>query len=317
MHVAILGLDREGISAALALHARDRRIQCSGWDGDDGRLAEAEHFKAFQLISKKITPVLKDADVIFITLSSEDFKEVLSEIKDHIRADALLIYLSASHVLPTLWAQEQLGGNCRFVCMLPAYRPTHMDESELDVEKPDADLFRDGSIFISVPPRAEAWVLEGVADFCLLLGGMPVFAEAVEVEGLAAIGLHLPLLSSAALMAAAGRRPGWKDSRKLAGRALAQSSAPLAELPAEETARSLILNRENVLRTLADLKAVLSEMENILQKEDTDALQGFLEESAEMRKRWLEGRAPQPEAREPRGPSLEKQALERFLKLGK
>jgi prephenate dehydrogenase len=317
VHVTILGLDRTGISAALALNGKDKQIRIKGWDSDSERLVQAESSKAFQSLSKDLKTALKDTGLLFITLPPLAFKEVLPEIKKNLNPGALLVYLSTAHILPAQWAQESLGENCRFICMLPAYNPERMQAGDDDREKASEDLFRNGSIYISVPPKAAAEVLDQAADLCVLLGGMPVFAEAAEVEGLAAFSLLLPQLSTAALMAAVSRQPGWKDGRKLAGCALAQVGAPLADLPCGETARIALINRENVLRTLDDLARVLQQVKNTLLEDDPAALQHILEDAADARRQWLNGRMIQPEAREKNGISLEKQALARFLKTGK
>jgi prephenate dehydrogenase len=146
---------------------------------------------------------------------------------------------------------------------------------------------------------------------------MPVFSEAVEVEGLAAANLLLPELSAAALMAAVSRQGGWKDGRKLASRALAQGSAPLAEMSFEEIAQNALLNRENLLRTLEDLTAVIRQMKGVLQADDPEQLEKLLAEGQQVRSAWLAGRMPPetPARKKSSGDTREKQALERFLKL--
>ncbi len=317
VHVTILGLDRAGISAALALSGKHKQVRIKGWDSESERLAQAESTKAFQSLSKDLKTALKDARLLFITLPPLAFKEVLPEIKKNLNPGALLVYLSTAHILPAQWARESLGENCRFICMLPAYNPERMLAGDDDWEKANQDLFRNGSIYISVPLKAEAAVLEQAADLCVLLGGRPVFAEAAEVEGLAAFSLLLPQLSAAALMAAISHQPGWKDGCKLAGSVLAQAGAPLVDLACGETARNALINRENVLRTLDDLARELQQVKNTLLEDDPAALQQILEDAAEARRQWLNGRMIQPEAREKSGVSLEKQALERFLKTGK
>jgi len=317
VRVAVLGLERVGISAAMALNSNHNEIQCKGWDNDPKRLAAGERSKAFQHISKNLKEVIEDAAVLLITLPLQAFQAILPELKSSLKAETALVNFSREHVLPARLAQEALGAGARFVSILPALNPDLLNEAADGVDEARDDLFSKGSIYISASPKTDAAVLDLAVDLGVLLGGMPIFADAEEVEGLAAANLLLPELAGAALMAAVGRQPSWKDGRQLAGRALMQASAPLAEMAFNKITGNALSNRANSVRLLDNLTSVLQQMKGALQNDDPAALENLLAEGLDARLDWLKNRAAQTPSREKSGGSLiVKQALERFLKLG-
>ena len=94
----------------------------------------------------------------------------------------------------------------------------------------------------------------------VLLGGLPVFAEAGEVDGWAAANLLLPELAACVLMDAVSGQPSWRDGQMLAGASLAAaSSAPLTELQAADWAQIALSDSQNSLRVLDNLEAALGQ----------------------------------------------------------
>ncbi len=79
-----------------------------------------------------------------------------------------------------------------------------------------------------------------------------MFADPLEMDGLMSATHLLPQLMSAALLNATIDQPGWREARKVAGRAYAEASAPIAHLAnePESLGAASILNRENLLRLL-------------------------------------------------------------------
>ncbi len=322
VQVAVLGLTRAGISAALALRARHNEIQCKGWDRDPHRLAAGERSRAFQGLSKHIKEIAPGAPVLLMDLPARDLQAALSGLKGNLSPEAVLVNLSALHVQPAQWAREALGGAAKFVSLLAAYHPHTLNEAGDDADEAREDLFARAVIYISAPADTDEAVLDLAADLVLMLGGLPVFADAAEVEGLAAANLLLPVLTSAALMAAVSRQPSWQDGRQLAGRALAQATAPLAEMSIGALAGEALANRQNTLRLLDDLTAAIRQMQATLQREDGAALENLLADGLDARLGWLKERTPQAEERGKGSGKTsesvqEKRALERFLSLGK
>jgi prephenate dehydrogenase len=315
VHIAVIGLNREGISAAMALSAKHNQIQCSGWDPDPDKRAAAEEFKIFQPVCKDIKAAINGVSMILITLPPEDFQQSLQEIKSYGTSETVLVNLSLLHALPAKWIEEELGKTAHYFSMLPALSAAYLQEPG---GEPKADLFTGGVMYISTSARADAVLLDLAVDLAVLLGGLPVFADANEVDGLSAANLLLPELTGAALMAALSGQPSWREGMKMAGSALAGSTAPLVDGSTGQTAQIALANSENTLRLLDSLSFSLRNIKQAIQAQDSAALGDLLAESREARQDWLLERR-RPGAAKELADSLpsEKQALERFLNLGK
>ena len=150
-----------------------------------------------------------------------------------------------------------------------------------------ADLFRDGLVAIVAPPRSASEAIKLSADLTRMLGANPLFADPVEIDSLMAATHILPQLISAALLNATVDQPGWREARKVAGRAYAEVTSPSVFLSQPKALRSsTILNRENVLRVMDSLIAALQALRSDIENEDQDGLDERLERARQGRDLW-------------------------------
>lgn len=144
---------------------------------------------------------------------------------------------------------------------------------------------------IVAPTHTDSAAIKLAADMTRLLGAMPLFADPLEVDGLMAATHLLPQLMAAALLNATIDQPGWREGRKFAGRAYAESTASMV-LP--EDAHSLtataLLNRDNTLRVLDSAIAALSAIRNDIERQDEAALDERLKRARSGREAWWKGR---------------------------
>lgn len=317
IQISIIGLDRLGISAAMALSAKDKSIQCKGWDPDREKCIAADAAKVFQTVGKHLKDALKDAALVLVTLPPQAFQSALDEMKAAGMPSAILVNLSARHAAPGQWIESAFGADTPYISMLPALNPACLDETLLQREEARADLFQGGRIYISASPSAAEGLLNLAVDLAVLLGGRPVFAEAGEVDGLAAANQLLPELAASALMNAVSGQPSWRDGQMLAGAALARAGVPLDDLTAAEWAQIALADGQNSLRVLDDLGGVLREMRQALLDQDQEALEDILYDSQSARSAWLERRRKDPAAGQlATSVPSEKDALQNFLNLG-
>ncbi|MDK2979693.1 MAG: prephenate dehydrogenase [Chloroflexota bacterium] len=316
IQIAVIGLDRVGVSAAMALSQKDKEIHCKGWDPDREKCIAAAESKVFQSVSKSLKDAVKDAMLVLISLPPQAFQEALAEMKTAGGQPAVLVNLSARQGAPGEWIEAAFGSQAAYFSMLPALGPASLDESDAEREQPRADLFQGGRIYISASPRAEEAMLNLAVDLAVLLGGQPLFAEADEVDGLAAANLLLPELAASALMAAVSSQPSWRDGGHLAGSALAQAGAFLDDLTAEHWAQVALADSANSLRVLDDLGGVLRRMRQALLENDAEALEEVLRSSQTARADWLEKRLKGvATGKQATNVPSEKDALQHFLNL--
>ena len=290
IQISIIGLDRVGVSAAMALSAKDKAIRCKGWDPDREKCIAADQTKAFHAVSKNLPDAVKGSALVLVTLPPRAFQTALDDLKAAGLPAAILVNLSARQSAPAAWIEAAFGADAPYFSMLPALNPDCLDESAQERKEPRADLFKGGRLYISSSPRAAEGLLNLAVDLAVLLGGQPVFAEAGEVDGLAAANSLLPELTISALMNAVSGQPSWRDGQHLAGAALAQAGMPLDDLPAAEWARIALADGQNSLRVLDDLGGVLRKMRQALLDQDQDALEEAMLDSQRARSTWLENR---------------------------
>jgi prephenate dehydrogenase len=185
------------------------------------------------------------------------------------------------------WAEELLPEGRHYIGLTPVINPAYLHNIEWGVNAAQADLFRDGLMAIVAPRRANSDALKLAADLIRLVGASPLFADPAEIDGLMAATHTLPQLLAAALVNATMDQPGWREARKVAGRAYAEASAPIAQLGAAESLRaSALLNQENVKRVLNDLIAALQAIRNGIDEGDAAALDETLSHARRGRERW-------------------------------
>ena len=309
--VAMIGLDTLSVSMALALKAKSEEIQCLGWDADLEICKEVDKSEAFRSIPKKRKDVYRNADLIILNVAPEELQDTLREMKDSAPSEAVFVNVSRLHVLPDQWVKEIMGSDTQFVSLLPALDPT----AELTLDAANADLLLGGASLISMPAWTDPAVVDVAVDLTVLLGSMPIFADAYEVDGLIAANLLLPEMTSAALMLAVSGQPSWRDGKMLAGCVLNQATAALERATPLAVAQSVHANRDNAARVLNDLIEKLQRAKRALDAEDSQALEEQIAQAAKAREEWLKQRQ-QPVGRKNVTSSIPtaKYALERLLK---
>ena len=317
VHIAVLGLNRVGISTALALHTKSADIHCLGWDVDPDRREAAKDSGAFLKIVKKVKNAVTGADLIILTLAPEDMKSALCECKENIKPNVVLVNMSNLQALPAQLTKDILAWDARFVSLLPVLNPAFLQESPEVLGNGRADLFTGSQAYISAPPTTGADVLDTAVDLAVLLGSLLIFAGAVEVDGLIAANALLPEMAAFALMDTVSGQPSWRDGKAIAAEGLAQASAPLADERVPAAVQDMRANCDNAVRLLDDLTASLQRLKAALLDEDAASLEAFLGDAWKAREDWLKERR-QAGANKAAFSSVptEKYALERFLKLG-
>jgi prephenate dehydrogenase len=97
----------------------------------------------------------------------------------------------------------------------------------------------------------------------------------------------LPQLMAAALLNATIDQPGWREGRKVAGRAYAEVTSPIAYFSQPKTlGKSATLNRESVIRMVDGVIATLQTLRNDIDTDDCESLEARLERARKGRELW-------------------------------
>jgi prephenate dehydrogenase len=287
-NLAVIGLDRIGVSIGMALVKNDDEIECTGIDLDPKKVQAANNSHAFYQVTSKLDNAVQVADLVLVDLPLDEVKDIFSKIAQWIKKDAVLLYFSALPGIASGWAGKVLPSNVHFVALTPSINPNYIEES--DQSTPKADLFENSQMLISHNPSIPPGVIQSAVDFTNMLGSKPCFADLAEVDGLQTIAQFLPRISAAAVMEEALNEPGWKDASKLAGDDLANATRLLNSIMDENQGQLLIENKENSLRVISNLQISLVKMAQLINAGDHQKLQEHLESLRMGREKWLGSR---------------------------
>ena len=317
INIAVIGLRQHGISAAMALAEKDDCIQLIGWDPDADRWSAAKCQKVFRSITKNMHSALKDARLVILSLLPDDLRNNAEELGELITQDMLVINITNLQDLSAKWIREFRLDAMHYVSLLPTLNPALVLSNDFKLEKPHADLFKGGLIYIIDPLGAGKTALDLAVEVCVLLGGKPILADPIEMDGLICANLLLPQLGAAAVMSAAAEQPSWREGQLIAGRSLASSTSPLQDaVDAGDLSQTIYHQREHLVRLANDLINRIIQFRDLISDGDLGVFEEKMRAVANLRAEWIAERSrPLPAYELTTSIPDEEQALKRFLKL--
>jgi prephenate dehydrogenase len=291
VQVTIVGLGQIGTSIGLALAGHRELVHRVGHDRELGIARRAEKMGALDRVMINLPAAVREADLILLSLPLDQIRETLALIASDLKDGAVVMETGPAKEAVAGWAAGLLPAGRHYIGLTPVLNPVYLHEVDAGVEAAHPDLFRGGLMAIVSPPGAASEAIKLAADLTRLLGANPLFADPLEIDGLMAATHTLPQLVSAALLNATVDQPGWQEGRKVAGRAYAEVTSPIIQTGAAETLRSsAILNRENVVRVLDSLIAILHSMRHEIEQEDAAAVDERLGRARRGRELWWKQR---------------------------
>ena len=189
------------------------------------------------------------------------------------------------------WAKELLPPKRHYIGLTPALNPACLEDAALGLDAARADLFQKGVIAVTAPQGTAEGALKLAADFVVLVGARPFFADLAEVDGVMASAHLLPGLSAAALAGTVTAQPGWSDIRKIAGKPYSAATRPLDGEESAALTEAILQNRLNTLRVLDEYIATLASLRKDIADENKKDLQARLEGARRGRAQWQLDRA--------------------------
>jgi prephenate dehydrogenase len=285
--ITIIGLGQIGASIGLALKDQGDRVERRGYDRELGIARKAEQAGALDKVYINLPNAVSEADIIFLSLPMSEIHETLKLIAPDLREGAVVIDSAPVKGVTAAWTAELLPEGCYYVGLVPVINPAYLHTIDSGLEAAHADLFRDTPMLIAAPPGTASAAIKLAADLTRLLGATPLFAELVEIDSLMASTHILPQLIAAALVNATVDQPGWPEGRKLAGRAYAEVTGPIAHMSRPEAlADSAVVNRENVLRMIDGFIGSLQHIRDDIKENDQEQLRDRLQRAYAGRESW-------------------------------
>ncbi|HEX9027550.1 MAG TPA: prephenate dehydrogenase/arogenate dehydrogenase family protein, partial [Anaerolineales bacterium] len=256
VNMTIIGLGQIGTSIGLALASQGELVKRVGHDKDPHLMKQAEKLGAVDKSVSNLPASVRDADLVILSLPVDQVRETMAIIAPDLRDSAVVMDTAPVKEVVAAWAKELLPPGRFYVGLTPVLNPAYLQEHESGQEAAHADLFKGGLMAIVVPPSTASEAIKLAADLARLLGCAPLFADPLEVDSLMAATHILPQLMSAALLNITVDQPGWREGRKLAGRAYAEVTGPVVLLGEPEAlASSALLSQEHAVRLIDGLIA--------------------------------------------------------------
>lgn len=290
VQLTIIGLGQIGASIGLALASQKEVIRRVGHDKEPNNAKRARDMGALDKVEFNLHAAVQDADLVLLTLPTDQIRETLEQIAEDLKEGAVVMDTAPVKEIIAAWVAELIPAGRYYIGLTPVLNPAYLHSTDTGLDAAHADLFKNGLIAISAAPRTVSDAVKLAADLTRLLGALPLFADPLEMDGLMAATHLLPQLLAAGLLNATLTQPGWREGRKVAGRAYAEATGPIAHMSTAGLAADAILNGENVLRMLDSALAALASIRSDIESHNHEALEERLERARQGRELWWKQR---------------------------
>jgi prephenate dehydrogenase len=287
VQITIIGLGQIGTSMGLALSSRKDLVTVVGHDKEPGVGQKAQKLGAVEKHHFNLPASVTDSDVVVLALPLSEIKDTFKYITQDLREDAVVFDTAPVKAPVVQWAGELLPASVHYVGLVPALNPATLNDLKGGQDAARADLFQKGLMGIITPQGTPGEAVKLASDFSRLLGAEPFYMDLVEADSLMAQVHLLPQLLSAAFLNATVDQPGWREARKLAGRAFAETTLPSLN---QDTLAALLSatehNKENVTRALDKMIAALQYLRADIAEGKQEHLETRLDRAVDGRLKW-------------------------------
>lgn len=302
--ITIIGLGLTGASIGLGLQRTPGNFEIVGHDKNPEAAQQARRLGAVQRVEWNLYNACAGAELIVLAVPLSELQALFTLLSQELKPTTLVFALVDVMQPAIKLAAQHLGQHRRFVVGHPIISGIG---GALTVR---ADLLAEATFCLAPGIQTDEGAVQVASDFVERLGAQPLFVDVQEHDGIIAGVEQLPQLLAALLMQMNASVAGWRDARRMAGRAFAQATT--LEHSAEHLFGALQANRANLLLRIDQLQQELAEWRELLTAEAQpeqpqpllkaieQAVQGRLEwEAQAILKNW--DAAPSPETPESRG----------------
>jgi prephenate dehydrogenase len=289
--ISIIGLGQIGASLGLALAGHKDRAVTLGHDKSPITARKAHKLGAVENISYNLPSAVEKADVIVLAIPFAEIHETLKIIAQDMREDAVVMETAPGKSVITDWVKEILPPKRHYVGLTPALNPAYLEDAALGLDAARADLFQKGLVAITTPMGTAEGALKLATDLIAILGALPFFANAAEVDSIMAAAHLLPGLTAAALAETISGQTGWSDIRKLAGKPYSAATRPLDGEESTSLVEAILQNTPDMIRLLDRYITILTSMRGEIAGNNMKELQTQVEQARRGRAQWQLDRA--------------------------
>ena len=295
LKIAVLGLDRLGVSIALRLRSYmakggPHRFVMVGHDSRSDHEKAARKQKLFKSIERGAHSAVADADIVLMNLPYEDVESAYDIIASHLR-DGVVILDTAATKLPSLaWAGRCLGGEHHVIGFSVVVGGATMLDHEPGAEVASEDYLLDSAIVLTPSVSSMKEAIDLAVNFALILGGKPQFLDPSEHDSLTAVTELLPQALGVAAYRAAMGHNAWQDAQRLTNPAFNLLTRFLLTRHPDAMRDEWLANRDALSRGIEDLRVELAQLQRALMAGDEAAVEAFLIEASDEYQDWINRR---------------------------
>jgi prephenate dehydrogenase len=270
--ISILGVGLLGGSIGLALRRCASGCKISGYGHRRSTLDAALKIGAIDQAHEQLAPAVAGAELVILCTPVGLIRSLLAEIGPMLASGAIVTDVGSTKRSIVAAAEQALPPTVHFVGSHPM-----AGSEKRGVQYSTADLYQGALCIITPTSHSDAQAVETVESFWRLLGMRTCRLSPQEHDRRLADISHVPHALAAALvamqddptLALAGK--GFLDVTRIAG----GDGALWRDI--------LIDNRDNVRRSIARLHQQLKKLENLLEPDQAQMLQAWLDDAAQKR----------------------------------
>jgi prephenate dehydrogenase len=291
VQITIIGLGQIGASIGLALSQHKNIVSVVGHDIEIAVERAAQKKGAVETAEHNLPKAVKDARIVLLALPVHQIRETLEFIAPDLMDGTVVVDTAPIKSEVAKWAKDILPEGCYYVGLVPTIGSEFLNDTGTGLDSAKADLFSKSIFLVSAPPGAPGEAVQLVSDLVKLMDATAMLTDIIESDGLMTSAHLLPQLVSAALLNATVDQPGWKDVRKLAGRAyIAATSGHISQEDPESLQMLSLHNRENTVRSLDVMISALHALRDDIENGKDELVRDRLQAALEGRKNWMNER---------------------------
>lgn len=289
--VVIVGLGLIGGSIGLGLKrwsaeqakSGSEPLQVIGFDTDLEQQNYAKKLNAVDRTEWRLPNAIAEADIVVLCTPVREMRELLADIAEHLKPDAIVTDVGSTKADIVKWADELLPPTTSFIGGHP------MAGKAMSIEGADADLFKGATWCVTPSIKAADTAVRNVLGMITALGAEAYFVDPEEHDSYVAGISHLPFVLAATLTNTVGQDTSWKDMKTLTAGGF-RDMTRLAGGSAAMHRDILITNKAAVLRWIDQFQRELQSVRETIADDASDTreadLTRFFETARDIRAEW-------------------------------
>jgi prephenate dehydrogenase len=295
INVAILGLDRTGLSLALAMQRysqQDGRTQfhVTAYEEDNAAIRTARQSGAIKQMEGRLATAVANKDIVIITLPYDQPEAVYRAMAPALKEGAVVLDASPLITPALKLAATVLGEEQHVVGFRPLVNPDYLYDADPSSSLASADAFDNAAVLLAAPAGCIPAAVDLAANFGKVIGGRPTFIDPAEYDALSTYTETLPELTGIALFAAVAGTRGWEDIQRLTNHDFGVLTRRLHEGNPESLRQVWLADPEGLIRAIDLLMDTLAGLRDTLRSEDTYAIDAFLDDTFTQYASWYDKR---------------------------